>query len=208
MKNSQKQWIYIIAIMLSVAGLALGFAAFTNTLTIKSSATVTPDASTFSVKFSSTYGELKDGELAPNMIAGPGGSDENVPTAENATISNVGNPTISGIKVNFTVPDQMVVYNYYVNNVGEYTAHIDLNASKLNPTITCTIPSDSDATPSLVEEACKGISVDVSYDSTNLGKGDQGYGSVTVSYNAGSAIADGNFDVNISDIKFVYSSYN
>ena len=48
MRKNQKQKIMaIVALCISVLGLTLGFAAFSNTLTISSSATVTPDSKDF-----------------------------------------------------------------------------------------------------------------------------------------------------------------
>ncbi len=51
-KQRQTKVITIVALVVAVFGISLGFAAFSNILTISSSATVKPDALSFSVRFS------------------------------------------------------------------------------------------------------------------------------------------------------------
>jgi len=211
MKNSQKQWLYIIAIMLSVAGLALGFAAFSNTLTIKSSATVTPSSENFSVKFSSSGTEFKEDEIIPTKMIGT------AQTATNAIINNsTKNPTLSNLNVTFTEPDQWVEYTVYVYNAGEYTAYLD--TSKLNdyPEVTCTIPEGSEATQSLVDAACKSIDVTVNVGgSTSIEPGEFTRVSVTIANydipegsEEPTVRADGEFIVNVEDITMYFTSAN
>ena len=54
--NESKSYkiIAIIALLLGIVGVTLGYAAFSSTLTISSSAEVKPDPSTFNVDFSSS----------------------------------------------------------------------------------------------------------------------------------------------------------
>ena len=48
-QNKQSKLVAILALCVSVVGLTLGFAAFSNTLTISSSATVKPDQKDFKI---------------------------------------------------------------------------------------------------------------------------------------------------------------
>ena len=48
-KDRSTKIIAIAALLIGIVGLSLGFAAFSNTLTISSSAEVTPDQSAFNV---------------------------------------------------------------------------------------------------------------------------------------------------------------
>ena len=48
-KNRQIKILSIVALVLAIAGMSLGFAAFSSTLTISSSATVTPNSNDFKV---------------------------------------------------------------------------------------------------------------------------------------------------------------
>ena len=56
-KNKKTKTLAIIALIISILGLTLGFAAFSNTLTISSSATVSPDESDFNIN---VYGYTSD----------------------------------------------------------------------------------------------------------------------------------------------------
>ena len=97
--------IAIVALCVAVAGLSIGFAAFSNDLTIKSNASVTPNPNDFDVNFSS-----QDGSEVAGTVTGVG---TNSATAENATIDNSNSPTITGLKANFTEPGQKVTYSFY-----------------------------------------------------------------------------------------------
>ena len=98
--------IAVAALCVAVVGLTLGFAAFSNTLTIESSANVKPDASTFNVDFSSSNSALENNPVAPVLEPG-------TLNAGSATISNVGNPTISGLEVEFTEPGQKATLMHF-----------------------------------------------------------------------------------------------
>ena len=99
-RKDMKRNLVLVGLLLAVVGVTLGFAAFSNTLTIKSSATVTPSSDTFKVVFSSSETSLETNEIEPMNVYGDG------VTATNAVINNNGNPTLTGIQVNFTEPEQ------------------------------------------------------------------------------------------------------
>ena len=50
-KDRKVQILSIVALVLAITGMSLGFAAFSSTLTISSSATVTPNSDDFSMTF-------------------------------------------------------------------------------------------------------------------------------------------------------------
>ena len=62
-KNRTVQLIAILALVVGVVGLSIGFAAFSNTLKIKSNATVAPDKDTLNVDFSSSPTEVEANEI-------------------------------------------------------------------------------------------------------------------------------------------------
>ena len=62
-KNRTVQLIATLALVVGVIGLSIGFAAFSNTLKIKSSATVAPDKDTLNVDFSSSPTEVEANEI-------------------------------------------------------------------------------------------------------------------------------------------------
>ena len=89
--------------------------------------------------------ELKKAKpIATGLAASPGaGCGKIYFTAEDATIDNSGDPTITGLKANFTEPGQKVEYVFYSHNAGEYDAF-------LNSGTNSTTPSGIIATPKFI----------------------------------------------------------
>ena len=206
--------IAVVALCVAVVGLTLGFAAFSNTLTIESSANVKPDASTFNVDFSSSESALETNPVT--AVTEPGGL-----TTGPATISNVGSPTISGLSVEFTEPGQKATYTFYARNEGEFTAFLKsinyANVASGNSPRKCT--ATDGATDSLVQVACDDItlSVKVGNDSAVTGTKDSISGHslakkaseeiiVEIEYAAEGDRADGEFSVEFGDVSLTYSS--
>ena len=206
MRVNKTKYFLVVGVLLAVAGVTLGFAAFSNTLTIQSSATVTPDASTFSVKFSSSGTELLENSIEPDIYYAE--AITSIPIATNATINNVGNPKLTNISVTLTEPGQTIFYQFYVHNAGEYKAYYDALSSTDTPTVTCTIPEGSTATPSLVEKACEGIVVQYVESTYELEPGAFGYEQLVIDYSSEGVRADGEFNVEIGDVEIVWSSAN
>ena len=204
--------IAIVALCVAIVGLSVGFAAFSNELTINSNATVSPNASDFDVNFSTSNTSEQDGAVS--------GVGTNSATAENATINNSNSPTITGLKANFTEPGQKVTYSFYAHNAGKYVAYLNnvtyANVSGKTATKVCTAGVNTDAT--MVEAACNGISVSVkvgsetytgSMDSiTNHSLGLDGYEEVvvTIEYASDASRADGDFEVAFGNITLTYDS--
>ena len=204
--------IAIIALCVAVVGLSIGFAAFSNNLTINSNAKVSPNASDFDVNFSSSNTSELDGAVS--------GVGTNSATAEDATIDNSDSPTITGLKANFTEPGQKVTYSFYAHNAGKYAAYLNnvtyANVSGKTATKVCSAGDGTDAT--MVEAACNGISVSVkvgndtytgSMDSiTNhsLDLDDYEEVVVTIEYASNASRTDGDFEVAFGDITLTYDS--
>lgn len=204
--------IAIVALCVAIVGLSVGFAAFSNELTINSNATVSPNASDFDVNFSTSNTSELDGTVI--------GVGTNSATAENATIDNSNSPTITGLKANFTEPGQKVTYSFYAHNAGKYVAYLNnvtyANVSGKTATKVCTAGVNTDTT--MVEAACNGISVSVkvgsetytgSMDSiTNHSLGLDGYEEVvvTIEYASDASRADGDFEVAFGNITLTYDS--
>ena len=123
----------VIALIISIIGLGVAFAAFSSTLTINGSATVT--ASNWKIYFTtSATGEdpgtsgiaLPSGQIAEsNMQSLP----ETV-TDASATVKTADFTWTA----KFKTPGDKVVYDFYVRNTGDYNAKITgINT----PTITC-----------------------------------------------------------------------
>ena len=82
-KDRRARFVAIAALLVGVIGLSLGFAAFSNTLTIKSSAEVNVDSSKFNVDFSSSSSTVATDPITPTLNKTVTGF-----TATNATIDN------------------------------------------------------------------------------------------------------------------------
>ena len=204
--------IAIVALCVAIFGLSVGFAAFSNDLTIKSEATVKPNASDFDVNFSSSDTSETDGTVTATSTAGV--------TAQDATINNATAPTISGIKVEFTEPGQSAKYSFFAHNAGKYNAFLNnvtfKNAKDANANIACVAAEGTNA--NMVASACQGISIKVKVGTTTFVEPTPTITSheltidhyepveVTIEYKTGAARADGDFQVNIGDIVLTYGS--
>ncbi len=213
-ENNTYKIVSVIALVIGVIGVSLAYAAFSSTLTINSSAEVTPDSSNFNVDFSTSNSGVVATAITPTLSPATDG-----PTATNGTIDNTSDPTITGLKATFTEPGQSVTYDFYTYNAGLYPAF--LNSIVFNGTKSCaaTGTGDAQATASQVAAACNGITLSVQVGSEtatttsvasisghtlgiNAGEAVQ----VVISYEAGSAIADGDFEVTLPSIVLTYNS--
>ena len=226
MKN--KQGITIAALIVAIIGLSIGFAAFSNTLQISSSASVNPSDANFIVQFSKVSNADQTGS-----------SYQIVPDSETygdrATINSSNKKLLEGVHAKFTAPNQSVTYTLYVRNTGQYVAYLNelVFANATNATSGETykhcyaattdsnnqaIASENQATPSLVTQACNGINIKVTIgtadDVTPSTTGDKAHlnyqtiavgssleASVTISYDSGSAYVDGPMEVEFGNIE-------
>ena len=205
-KLRSKKILTMIVLVVAVLGLSIGFAAYSNVLTISSEAQVNPDASTFSVKFSKVSDQVLDGE--DNLVY-PEGLNE-----DGAKIVNNTNPTITGLVGRFAAPGESVQYKFYVRNEGEYLAY--LNSIEIGQKV-CTAYGET--TPSLVSDACNSISVSVKIGNMDPITSTQekiigqtlainSYQEVIVDikYAENGTRTDGPFRVKLGDIYLTYSS--
>ena len=220
MRNTNAKYVIVFALLISVIGLTIGFATYTNTLTIQSSADVKGDPSKFNVKLSTVSTGYTPGTVAgvtnPTGVTGF--------TAANATIVSSGDSAgrlISGLKATFTDVGQKVTYKLYAYNGGSFVAYLN-SISGITGGKTCTAISGT--TQSLVDQACNGISVKVTIGGTN-GTGGITYSAdntsisshslakntgeevfITIEYASNSQVADGDFTVSFDPIVILYGS--
>ena len=224
----------IIALVFAIAGMTLRFAAFSTTLNISSSATVTPNSADFKI---SIYGaanaeeaqKLFEGNIGLNEITksntlGAGFISRGSGTITNATIDN-NNHTISSIKVTFEENPAKATYGFMIVNEGKYPAYLDLSTLEIIDgkrkmiwiyNGTC-IPADG-TTPSLVEETCKNVVQYVSIFDNNfepiettedyyvIQPGEFTLLGVEVSYLRTDKLADGPFDVYFDEVTLDFTS--
>lgn len=213
-KNRNAQVIAIVALVVAVLGLSIGFASFSNVLNIQASANVKPDSSTLNVDFSSSIDSVTVAEITPTATP-------NSIVTTNATIDNSADPTISNLSATFTEPGQSVVYKFYAYNAGELNAYLKsivyANAAGSNATKVCTAKEGT--TDALVQKACENILVKVkvgneletatgkaSITGHSLAKKTGEMITVTLEYVAGAERTDGDFSVAFGNITLNYSS--
>ena len=213
-KQKNKKIIMIIILVVAVIGLSIGFSAFSTNISISSSADVTPSATDFSVKFSSSESSVVTNQVTPTVSGA---------TGDKATIDNSGtSPKITGLKAHFTAPGQSVIYTFYVHNTGDYEAFLKAvtfeSVSGNSASKVCT-KTDSSATDSLVTAACNSISITTQIGSTTYDKTTSPITNhsltaktgketviVTITYASGGSKADGDFNVSFGNIKLDYKS--
>ena len=213
-KNRTVQLIAILALVVGVIGLSIGFAAFSNTLKIKSSATVAPDKDTLNVDFSSSPTEVEANEIT--AVSNPVGL-----ITTKATIDNTSDPVIKNLSATFTEPGQKATYSFYAYNAGQLQAYLKsiIYANVPDNTTNKVCTAKEGTTDALVQKACNGISVKVKVGSeaeTNssvasisnhaLTKGQAEPVTVTLEYAQDADRADGDFTVAFGDITLNYSS--
>lgn len=192
----------ILALVLAIVSMSLGFAAFSTTLNISSAANVSPNSSDFSVLFSSS-----NANQSSSSVSGIGTDGA---TGGTATLSGT---TISNLTANFTEPGQSVTYTFYAHNVGKYIAY--LRNLSFDSGKSCVGSSDADDT--LVQNACSDITVSVTIGDTTYSNDTNVYSHaleidgyetvvVTISYVADGNVADGDFSVTFGDVSLTYST--
>lgn len=213
-KNRNAQVIAIVALVVAVLGLSVGFASFSSVLNIQSSANVKPDSSTLNVDFSSSIDSVTVAEITPTATP-------NSIVTTNATIDNSADPTISNLSATFTEPGQSAVYKFYAYNAGELNAYLKsivyANVAGSNATKVCTAKEGT--TDALVQKACENILVKVkvgneletatgkaSITGHSLAKKTGEMVTVTLEYAAGAERTDGDFSVAFGNITLNYSS--
>jgi hypothetical protein len=205
-KQRQIKILSIVALVLAISAMTLGFAAFSTTLNISSSASVTPSSADFAVKFSTNQNSLVTDAVAPS-------SKTTGITTTNGTIVNSVSPTLSNLTASFTSPGQYVEYTVYARNEGEYTAYLN-NINYLGEK-TCVATTGT--TESLVQSACDSINVTVTigsttYDDTTpitshaLAKGAGEAVKVRLEYASNGTAVDGSFKITFPSISLVYST--
>lgn len=215
-KQRQVKILSIVALVIAIVGMSLGFAAFSTTLNISSSASVSPNSDDFKVVFSdSATSILSEGETI--TLKGTNGGDK----AEDGILSS---SKVSGLKGNFTNKGDMVDYWFYVHNVGEYDAYLKgINIELVDGTGSTKVCSasttdETKATDSLVQAACDDIHLyimvgDCEYvvGDTNivghlLEKGTVQEVGIVIDYTGTSSLVDGPFDVTFGDLSLEFST--
>lgn len=133
MKNNKGRIIIVIALVIAVVGLSLGFAAFATRLTIGTSANVNTGSSNWNVGFSTDGSTIADVSTASTKAANEQGNPGEIDVTK-YTITQKTNATLS------TTEGSSVSYNLNIINRGSLTAYLD-SVNFANNTISCSCAS-------------------------------------------------------------------
>ena len=216
------------ALVFAIVGVSIGFAAFSNDLTITSEAEVTP-VNSLRVYFSSSDSTLETNggniEISylpveettdyPNFKASTPVISNDIPTA----------PTLTNLKATFIRPGESVTYKLYVQNASSYDAQ--LSAITFG-TKSCTAKSGT--SQNLVDDACGEFDISVTVGGGSgeptsitktlntspsssvsghvLGAGEFETLQITLSYisSGSNTVLNGDFDVKFGDVTLTYST--
>ena len=136
MEKGNGRLIAIVALVIAVVGLSVGFAAFSSTLNIASNATATIGTNVWNVGFADTTGNMADTQT-PTSINGTTNS------ANNGTLSmykyTLQQGTAATISTDATANNSSVTYNFKIKNAGQVTASLN---SITAGGITCAYPAN------------------------------------------------------------------
>ena len=208
---------YFVLLLVCVCMMSVGFAAFSTTLNISSSASVSPNSDDFKLMFCDNVSVSLCNDsfimLDPYFVSDGADYDVSAGFDFNAVYDLGGS---------FTAPNQKVVYKMYIHNVGEYDAYLrGITFTPLDngsyKKCSATTSDSTKATDSLVQAACNGITTKIVIDGKiydigdnisghKLSKGTSEYIEFTVEYGSGTQLADGPFNVEFGTLKVNYSS--
>jgi len=193
------------ALIVGVVGLSIGFAAFSNSLTISSSAQVAPSSSSFRVEPQS---------LGCERVTG----DERVQATADVSLDDRGEGVhLGNISANLYAPGDSVKCTFTLTNNGSLPAYLNSITGMGSPSCAGNYTENGRVPVNYVEAACRGISMTVTLDgntmtnNTNisnhqLAKNNSETLVLTITYATGSDRADGPFTVSFSDIELNYGS--
>ena len=171
-KNRKVKFIIMIILMLAIAGMSLGFAAFSETLNISSSASVSANSSEFNLKLYGAdsmdnvnfliaellAGRDIDESLLSSTVSVPYFNDVYGDSVSGSVASiNSNSMSISNMNVSFTKPiyETDVSYVFFLKNCGKYAAYVDTEkiSELVDANFSCM--GLEGTTPALAEAACE-----------------------------------------------------
>ena len=146
---------------LLVCSLTIGFAAFSNSLTISSSVEVKPDSSDFDINVYGVGNAITVGswDNLATTISEPDTNPSTFFSVEGASVARISddgkNITVSDLTVNFSDPGQSVGYYFMIKNEGEYDAYLNMQPlEELSFGVPGVCTAYSGTAPGLVEQTC------------------------------------------------------
>ena len=206
-KQRQIKILSIIALVLAIAGMSLGFAAFSATLNISSSASVSPNSDDFKVRFVGINGDDKAIVSAYSTSEKP---DSGFISADGLSIS--------GINVSMQKFGDGAQYSVYIENQGQYDAIITKKGMNyIEGTEVKRRCTGDDVSPALLDGFCQSISFSFTLYSLDneilnsgslvLKKGEKIKLVFSIIYPESSWYVDGPVSVEFGDVYFDFGVY-
>ena len=223
-KNRQIKMMFIVALVLSVTAMTLGFAAFSTTLSISSSASVTPNSDDFHMTISGYKMSCSPTKGLANCL---NGGEVSYPTNSmgEATPAKINNSTGVISDLSFTLTDFLydtnlsnTTYLFLLKNDGKYNIFLNPDDFGVSNNVFKTCTPVGDTSVYLVEQACNNIQMTLSLhdvagtalanrDSFMIEPGKNAVVKIEFTYNHhNNSIPDGPFEVKFDDVKLVYST--
>ena len=207
MQNNESKYVAIVALIVAIIGISVGFAAYSSALQIKAGADVNyggGGGSLFTLGLSTATNSLTNGSVTPTVVGA---------TADAATLNT---NIIQGISVHFTATGQKATYTFYGVNTSSFIGYLN---SVVMGSKTCAAYSGNGNPASVgVADACDDIIFTVTagtadYTETNnninshqLNAGGYETIKVEIEYIDGGAVADGDFTVDFGTTSLTYST--
>jgi hypothetical protein len=167
-KNRQIKMMFIVALVLSVTAMTLGFAAFSTTLSISSSASVTPSSDDFKMTIYGYKMSCSPTKGMANCLTHSTLSYA-ITNTLNATPATIDNTTGVISDIGITIADFVrdtvlsdTSYVFLLKNDGKYNIYLNQNDLSTNGDIFKTCTPLEDTSSSLVEQACNDFSILIS----------------------------------------------
>lgn len=204
----------LIVLLIGVSCISIGLAAFSSTLNIRSSTTVSPDESSFKVYISGSKTSIS--YLTANFSASYPDADH-APSGSSAHIirDSANHSSISDINVIFTYPGQTTAWTVFIHNQNNYDVYYSF--TQTSPNLKCV--AGEGTTDALVQKACSCISNNLLRKNTETNKFENIDSSklkisknsveeirLQIKYNYCSNQADGPFDIEIGDYEITTTS--
>ena len=167
--NRKTKIMTIVALIIAIASMSLGFAAFSSVLNISSSATVSPNSEDFKLRIygfesvenfslfmSKFWSREFDDSLVSNSVSVPIDNEGNYANGSLAYIDN-STLSISNMNINFDdfSSESIVQYAFVLKNEGKYTAYLDEDMINfVNGDLKYKCEPLEGTTPGLAYEAC------------------------------------------------------
>ena len=155
-KNRSIKLYIMFALIISVVGLSIAYAAFSSTLTIEGLVTVKKTTDAWNIGIEALDGTTN---LTPTITG----------SAKEITSPTISGTTISGFEINFYAPGDIVAYDFNLVNNGKVNAVLEEQNINVG-TLTCTPKANGTATTAEAIDLCNDLYTNLVETKTIIGE--------------------------------------